>query len=63
NGVLLVVTHRRITDPNELLGASGGWHTHLDILNDVLVGKQPQPFWKVHTRLEEEYAKRFADDL
>ncbi len=60
--VLLILTHRRLSDEDELLGVSGGWHTHLDILHDVLIGRTPQPFWRTHTALEAEYKDRYRID-
>ncbi|MDF3013772.1 MAG: ATPase [Cellvibrio sp.] len=61
--VKLTITHRRLTDPEERLSVAGGWHTHLNILRDRLEGKTPEGFWKVHTRLEQEYAQRLADSF
>lgn len=58
DGVLLTLTHRRLTGRDMLTGVCGGWHTHLDILVDVLAGKEPQPFWRTHTALEAEYEAR-----
>lgn len=57
--VLLELTHRRLGDGRELrLGVSAGWHTHLDILADVLEGRQPGGFWKAHMAWEARYEKR-----
>ena len=56
--VRLVLTHRRLT-ADEMLGVLGGWHTHLDILEDVLEGKEPEAFWKMHTAHEAEYERRY----
>lgn len=53
--VRLTLTHTRLTD---LTGVAGGWHTHLDILADVLSGRQARPFWRTHTALEAQYAER-----
>ena len=58
-GVLLVLTHRRLT-PTEMQSVAGGWHTHLGILVDHLNGRVPQPFWTTHSRLEAEYEQRIA---
>jgi uncharacterized protein YndB with AHSA1/START domain len=58
--VKLTVTHRRLNNPDERLSVAGGWHTHLNILRDRLEGKTPEGFWRVHTRLEQEYAERLA---
>ncbi len=56
--VMLVLTHRRLANQEEILGVSAGWHTHLDILADRLSGRTPPGFWRTHTRLEAEYASR-----
>ena len=58
--VRLVITHSKLTGRDEMQSVCGGWHTHMDILVDVLNGKDPQPFWKVHTALEAEYDKRLT---
>ena len=54
--VLLILTHTRLGGRDEVHGVCGGWHTHLDILIDVLNGTEPKPFWQVHTQMEAEYA-------
>lgn len=56
--VRLVLTHRKLASDREVLDVSTGWHTHLDILEDVLSGREPRPFWKTHTPLEAEYERR-----
>ena len=57
NAVLLIVTHRKLTDNKEMrLGLSAGWHTHLDILIASLDGETPPNFWSAHTRMEELYS-------
>ena len=56
--VRLVLTHRRLETGETILSVSGGWHTHLDILVDVLEGREPRAFWKTHTALEAEYTAR-----
>ncbi|MEN0038065.1 MAG: SRPBCC family protein [Cellvibrio sp.] len=58
--VKLIVTHRRLNNAAERLSVAGGWHTHLNILRDILQGKTPQGFWRVHTQLEKDYAERLA---
>ncbi len=60
--VLLVLTHRRLGDDTDILiSVAGGWHTHLGILSDRLSARKPQGFWKVHTRLEQEYLERIGN--
>jgi hypothetical protein len=56
----LVLTHRKLASDNEVLSVSGGWHTHLDILEDVLEGREPEAFWKLHTPIEAEYERRYG---
>ena len=56
--VLLTVIHRRIHKRSNLLGATAGWHTHLDILSDVMNARPTKPFWTVHNALEKEYETR-----
>ena len=58
--VRLTLTHRRLSSPEEVLSVSGGWHTHLDILEDVLEGREPEAFWKMHTPIEAEYERRYS---
>ena len=57
-GVLLAVTHRRLPDRDMMMGACGGWHTHLDILVAVLNEETVPPFWKSHIGFVAEYEKR-----
>ena len=55
NDVLLTIVHRRLT--KELVTAvMGGWDTHTGILEDILKGVAPRPFWATHAKLEKEYA-------
>lgn len=56
--VLLTLTHERLDKHDHLVGACGGWHTHLDILEDVMTGIEPQPFWARHADMEQEYEER-----
>jgi uncharacterized protein YndB with AHSA1/START domain len=56
--VLLVITHTRLRDRDEMACVAAGWHTHLGILEDNLQDKTPRPFWSVVERLELEYLQR-----
>ena len=56
--VHLLLTHRRLADKGAMLSVSGGWHTHLAILNDNLEGRTPRPFWATHTEVDAEYRRR-----
>lgn len=61
--VLLVLTHRRLANRDEMVGVAGGWHAHLDILAHRLEGQAPPSFWPTHTRLEAEYESRIPAQL
>jgi uncharacterized protein YndB with AHSA1/START domain len=56
--VRLVLTNRRLPNRGELVGVSGGWHTHLDVLQEVLEGGPRTGFWNKVERLEQEYEAR-----
>lgn len=61
NEVLLVLTHERLPDRKDLLGVSGGWHTHLDVLVEILNGRPSQGFWGKLIRLNSEYPQRLGE--
>jgi uncharacterized protein YndB with AHSA1/START domain len=54
--VLLVIVHRRLEGRDLQASVMGGWDVHSGILEDVLKGVDPRPFWATHERLEKEYA-------
>ena len=54
--VLLRIIHRRLEGKELVPSVMGGWDTHSGILADLLNGVEPRPFWKTHSRLEQEYA-------
>lgn len=53
--VRLVLTNRRLPDRKNLVGVSGGWHGHLDVLQEVLEGGERTPFWDNIARLDAHY--------
>jgi uncharacterized protein YndB with AHSA1/START domain len=57
--VLLVLTHRLLTD-DDMVSVAAGWHTHLGILVDHAEGREPRPFWSEHRRWEDDYRTRLA---
>lgn len=59
--VLLVLTHHRLPNTKDLLGISGGWHTHLDVLVDHLNGRVAPAFWDKHNMLNAEYKRLLAN--
>ena len=53
--VLLTIVHRRLS--KELVSkVMGGWDVHSGILEDILNGVEPRPFWATHDKLSPEYA-------
>ena len=59
---LLTLTHRRLASRAAMVDVSGGWHLHLDVLEDVLAGRTPRPFWSRQAKLAAEYQARIAPD-
>lgn len=61
--VLMVLTHRRLRNREEMISVASGWHAHVGILIDHLNGQEPKPFWSTHEKLEAAYQERFpAED-
>ena len=58
--VRLVLIHRRLESTNTVLDVSGGWHTHLNLLVDVLASHKLRPFYKMQLQLESEYSQRLG---
>ena len=58
DGVLLSLTHRRVTERGVLLNVSAGWHSHLDVLTARLSGTTPLPHWDNWSSLRKDYEQR-----
>ena len=58
--VRLTLTHRKIPDRGYAVNVSGGWHSHLAILQFKAEGKVPPPFWDVWRETEHTYEKRYV---
>jgi len=58
--VRLVITHQRLKNMEEQVNVSGGWHAHLDALEEVLEGRKPRGFWETVKRLDGEYTRRYG---
>ncbi len=56
--VKLTLTHTLLEKRETLIGVSGGWHIHLDLLEAVLAGTKGPAFWSTIERLEAEYEER-----
>jgi len=61
--VRLVLTHSRLGNRNEMVGVSGGWHAHLDVLAARLSDREPDGFWRSFNRLEAEYEERIPESV
>ena len=59
NKVRLTLTHRKIPDRAYAVNISGGWHSHLSILQEKAEGKVPPPFWDVWRKTEHSYEQRY----
>jgi uncharacterized protein YndB with AHSA1/START domain len=59
--VRLVVTHRRLASRSDMLNVSGGWHTHLAVLEERLNERVPPSFWTLFEGIESEYDKRYKE--
>lgn len=59
--VLLVLTHHHLPNRKDLLGVSGGWHTHLDLLTEHLNGRMAAGFWSKKAELDVEYPQRLGE--
>lgn len=57
--VRLILRHWRLDSGDFLIGASAGWHAHLDLLADNLESRAVTDFWPHHMALEAVYSKRF----
>lgn len=53
--VLLTLTHFRLPDRDNAIGASAGWHAHLAYLVACLTDTKPEPFWDNYARLRPSY--------
>ena len=60
DNVRLVLTHRRLETPDLVRSVSGGWHTHLNLLEDVLQGREPRPFYRMQAAYDAEYGQRLG---
>jgi uncharacterized protein YndB with AHSA1/START domain len=56
--VLMVITHRRLRNREEMVGVAAGWHTHVNVLSDVLNERELRPFWSSFLELEKTYDER-----
>jgi uncharacterized protein YndB with AHSA1/START domain len=58
DGVLLRLTHRNPRKTSNVKGYLDGWHSHLAILEDVMAGVPPRPFWTTHAAIKASYRQQ-----
>jgi uncharacterized protein YndB with AHSA1/START domain len=61
NDVLLTISHRKLGGREDIVGTSGGWRTHTDVLVDRLNGREPKPFWSTHQANHAAYDRKFPN--
>lgn len=57
--VRLTLTHSKIPDRAYAVNISGGWHSHLSILQYKAEGKVPPAFWDVWRQTEHSYEQKY----
>lgn len=55
DGVLLTVTHRRLSGERLILNVCAGWHAHLALLVARMEGSTPPSLWRQWKQLRDEY--------
>jgi uncharacterized protein YndB with AHSA1/START domain len=58
---LFTILHEKLPNRGELVGVSGGWHSHTTVLAEVLAGRVPENFWKIHARVDGVYEAAFPE--
>lgn len=58
---LLTITHSRLAHRDAMISVSGGWHSHLAALIDVLNGRKVDGFWKKLAEVEAQYRQTIVD--
>ena len=56
--VRFTLTHSKIPDESYRTGVTGGWHSHLEILQYRAEGKTPPAFWDVWRNVQAAYGKK-----
>lgn len=58
--VLLTLTHRKLDSSETVLSVISGWHSHLNLLEDVLAGRKRRPIYRMQSELEDEYGRKLG---
>lgn len=57
--VKLTLTHSKLPDRKYALNISGGWHSHLAMLQHKAEGRVPPSIWDVWRQLQGVYDQRY----
>ena len=60
DNVLLTLTHRKLDTSETVLSVMAGWHSHLNLLEDVLTGEKLRPIYRMQTEFEDEYGRQLG---
>jgi uncharacterized protein YndB with AHSA1/START domain len=55
NKVRFTLTHSKIPDESYRTGVTGGWHSHLEVLQYRAEGKTPPAFWDIWRDVQKAY--------
>lgn len=58
----LHLVHDKLANPDFQIGASAGWHAHLDLLLDLVNGIAARDFWVHFQKIQAEYVNRVTTD-
>lgn len=59
--VRLTLNHTRVPNRQYAIDVSGGWHSHLAVLEYRLKGETPPAFWDIWRQTEGVYEKRYGE--
>lgn len=59
--VELVLRHTRLGSDGDRLGASAGWHAHLDLFNDLVHGRKVRDFWQHFETMDAHYRRQMSE--
>lgn len=60
-GTSLLLVHEKLKSEDHLIGASAGWHAHLEQLECHLSRQLSPNFWKRHEALDLDYRKKLEE--
>ena len=58
---LFTILNTGLPNRGAIIDVAGGWHSHSAILAEVVAGRTPANFWKVHDRVKGVYEQAFPE--